>query len=313
MANFGRIRVQDWIAPKGVRLYSLAEEPRSVVSERNVKGEPAECQSPSDIGMLEFVIHPPWAMYAPAGKRVRPSREIFERFVALGSASDEKIRVFAERYGPLLVFWQKTRGKKDLVITERCDVWRYFARTMEALLHIGAGFRTTDRQGRNLDTDWNVILDMPPIVRRAFELEDQDYVNQDYSKRILYDPEYEWSGRARVPRNPKHRHKATWMMLMNCLLQLGRTRPWLLSDQGQSAFQIVFSGPNLLSYLALQICMVVATHDSEVMCSNCKGLYRPKRSPKAGQRNFCPKCRDEGWPVRLAQRDRLARLKSETA
>jgi hypothetical protein len=123
-------------------------------------------------------------------------------------------------------------------------------------------------------------------------------------------PEKEWAARAYYAGYGKHRDRAMWVGLMNCLLELARTRPWLLWDGSATVNlpRLVFSGPNLLSYLALQVCFLAAKQDA-ALCTHCQNLYKPKRAPKAGQRNYCPTCRSDGIPVRMAKRDQLARLR----
>lgn len=38
-------------------------------------------------------------------------------------------------------------------------------------------------------------------------------------------------------------------------------------------------------------------------CSSCPALYSPLRRPKRNQRNFCPRCRDQKIPQKLAMQD----------
>ena len=52
--------------------------------------------------------------------------------------------------------------------------------------------------------------------------------------------------------------------------------------------QLLFSGPNLLSYLALQLCLRASQHDALAVCSYCGRTYTPLgRAPKTGQ-EFLP-------------------------
>jgi hypothetical protein len=113
-------------------------------------------------------------------------------------------------------------------------------------------------------------------------------------------------------RKGSDRDRKMWARFLNALLDLGRVRPWLvLEGAGSSARpKLVFSGPNLLSYLALQLSLSASKHDAFAVCSYCNRQYAPMgRAPKTGQRNFCPDCRAAGVPVRVAQQARRERLR----
>lgn len=67
------------------------------------------------------------------------------RFAQLASGSDEQIRVFAERWGPLGI---------DLRAEEHIDQWRQYATLAAALLRFAAAKGT---RGRGRDADWSTI------------------------------------------------------------------------------------------------------------------------------------------------------------
>jgi hypothetical protein len=115
-------------------------------------------------------------------------------------------------------------------------------------------------------------------------------------------------------RKGSDRDRKMWARLLNALMELGRVRPWLVWEgTGGSVPKLMFSGRNLLSYLALQLCLRASKHDAFAVCSYCEREYTSaERAPKAGQRNFCLDCRNNGVPVRLAQRSRRERLREET-
>ena len=105
-----------------------------------------------------------------------------------------------------------------------------------------------------------------------------------------------------------------WARCLNVLLELGRVRPWLVWEGAGTSGRpkLMFSGRHLLSYLALQLCLRASKHDAFAVCSFCNHQYTPAgRAPKTGQRNFCSECRESGVPVRVAQRDRRARLREQ--
>jgi|ERR1035437_3296697 hypothetical protein len=95
---------------------------------------------------------------------------------------------------------------------------------------------------------------------------------------------------AHFVRKGADRDPKMWARLLNVLLELGRVRPWLVweGDGSSARPNLVFSGPNLLSYLALQLCLRASKHDAFAVCCYCNRQYTPsERAPKAGQRNFC--------------------------
>src|ERR1035437_9541804 len=120
---------------------------------------------------------------------------------------------------------------------------------------------------------------------------------------------------AHFVRKGADRDPKMWARLLNVLLELGRVRPWLVweGDGSSARPNLAFSGPNLLSYLALQLCLRASKHDAFAVCCYCNQPYTPsERAPKAGQRNFCQDCRKRGVPIRLAQRSRRERLREHT-
>src|SRR5229473_6046791 len=98
------------------------------------------------------------------------------------------------------------------------------------------------------------------------------------------------------------RDRVMWLRLLNCLLALGQVRPWMMWDGPamETGPTLVFSGPNLLSYLALQVCLIAAKQDGFAVCSYCQRQYMPLRAPKSGQRAYCKECRDKGISARVA-------------
>jgi hypothetical protein len=260
---------------------------------------------PADLAKLEFVQHPPRAAFPPQAHRVRPSPDILERFLQLADAPVEQIHKFAARFGALLIFCRveerKIPGK--LFIVERCETWRYFASSMRSLLRIASCFHT-DRKPD--PSDWDQIGARPTSLVPA--------------KEKPYDPlsptrsggEDAWIAMTHFVRKGADRDPKMWALLLNGLLELGRVRPWLVWEGAGSARRpkLLFSGPNLLSYLALELCLRASKHDAFAVCSYCNQQYAPLgRAPKSGQRNFCPDCRARGVPVRLAQRSLRERLR----
>jgi len=312
---FGRIPAHEWVKPERVTLQlpPVARAAKSAdqgATLRDLIDASAGQYNVDDQPQLEFAIHPPWSSDSPSGPRIRPSERILNEFMSLVSAPDEKLRGFASRYGPLLIYCTvKREASRELIVGEYCEVWRYFSRSLQALLHIAAGFRAGNSQQR-LKEDWDAIGDVPTRVR---ELDDRP---EDSRKPWIIHPEQEWTARScYFIGKGRDRSRTMWLGLLNCLLQLGQTRPWLLWEGSatESLPRLVFSGPNLLSYMALQVCLIAAKQGAFALCSFCQKQYTPKRTPKSGQKNYCPECRDAGVPVRMAQRARLARLRHRRA
>jgi len=93
----------------------------------------------------------------------------------------------------------------------------------------------------------------------------------------------------------------------NTLLGLGRVRPWITWSGAQPEGPrpgFTYTSRSLLSSLALQLCLRISKVEAFVLCFHCSRAYLPRvRAPKVGQRNFCPDCREQGWPKYYSHRD----------
>ena len=282
---FGLTPTQGWLRPRSVVLHQK--------SFRNVLED-----SLPDGSELEFAV--PWS--APTSQAIKPGRHILEDFLQLATKSEVEIHRFAAKFGPLLIYSRIQEREDDALIFERSDVWRYFAGCMTALLRI-AGDICLGR--RSSSPTWEPIGYGPPLIfnQKATEI---DWINPSAA-----DGEKQWKILARASRLKQNQHPTLWAAFLNALLLLGRVRPWVNLDgpRGAQRPRLVFTGSNLLSFLALQVCLLASKHDAFALCSYCNGTFTPgKRAPKSGQRSFCPACRADGAPVRVAQRDRRARL-----
>jgi len=298
----GRAPVQGWLRPVSLTFHrptlrDLIEGKRPI----DPRGGPTD---------MAFVVHTPWAAPSPPVGYVKPSRRVFEKFLSLGSASDAEIQAFASRFGPLMIFCvpepeSSTDGKTEL-IHERSEVWRYFARCMTALLHIAASVHANRRPE---PADWDTFGKCPfPVLSAKGRIKDADVLNP-----LAFQPEESWSAMAYFISVGEHRDREMWTRLLNCLLQLGRARPFVTWEgSGKSARpRLVFAAPRLLSFLALQLCLTALKADAFDVCGYCYCQYTGKRAPKTGQRNFCPECRGNGVPGLLAQREHRARVRSQ--
>jgi hypothetical protein len=246
-------------------------------------------------------------------KDLRPARiapatpELLEKFIGLAKASDRQIQRFATKYGGLEVFFTLGSRKSEPVHIEYCEVWRYFARVMATMLKIGSHIRA----GEQVPTaEWHIIAQTPEAVHS-----EGDDIHGHRLRDSLVETA-EWCSNATYVRLPGCPHisetRAVFLRLLNNLLGLGMVRPWIKWPSTRSQPQFVYSGHSLLSSLALQLCLNVIRIDSLVICTGCQEPYKPeKRAPKAGQRNFCPKCRKKRIPQRYAQREFLAKRRTE--
>jgi hypothetical protein len=183
-------------------------------------------------------------------------------------------------------------------------MWRYFAASMQSLLRIASCFHSDRRPD---GADWDRIGAFQTSLAAPAE-QIPDLLSATYGG------EEAWSVMVHFVGRGVDRDRKMWARLLNVLLELGRVRPWLIWEgAGKSARpKLVFSGPNLLSYLALQLCLRASKHDAFAVCSYCNRQYAPMgRAPKTGQRNFCPVCRAAGVPVQVAQRSRRERLREK--
>jgi len=300
---FGRAPVQGW--PKPIDFNFHRHTFRDILEGKLT----AHAMGPMD---MNFTIHAPWAAPAPPAGHVKARRSVFEGFLSLGAAPDAVISDFASRFGPLLIYCriEPASAERQLVVHESSEVWRYFARSMKSLLRIAAALHV----GRRSDSsDWDSIGNCPFPVANFVEQRSERELRPD-SELLGLEPFVTgqlWRAAASFIRRGSERNRAMWARLLNALLDFGRTRPWVIWDGSGDAAppRMVFSGPYLLSYLALQLCLTALKQDAFFVCSFCRREYSPIRAPKAGQRNFCPDCRKAGVPVRVAQRTHRERLR----
>lgn len=313
----GRTPAQGWLKPSRVELNVRRVTLRNVHKKVYSAADYLQAMNAEDAGIdesatartgqleFEFVLGPPRTGSPAHPNRVRPHPDILERFLRLATATDQQIHRFASNFGALLIFDRFEKGKMpgELVIVESCEMWRYFAASMRSLLRIASCFHTNCRPD---PVDWEQIGDHPA------SLVAEEKKIRDPRSPSSFGGEEAWTVNTHFVRKGADRDRKMWARLLNTLLDLGRVRPWLVWEGvGSSARpKLLFSGPSLLSYLALELCLRASKHDAFAVCSYCNRQYAPmRRAPKAGQRNFCADCRVSGVPIRLAQRSRRERLR----
>ena len=101
---------------------------------------------------------------------------------------------------------------------------------------------------------------------------------------------------------------------INWWLTFGNVRPSIDWAAGRTTTALRFSVGGLFGALALQLLLIASGSKGWAICYSCQKPYPPrKRRPKAGQRNFCPTCREAGIPGNLATLDCRRRQKESAA
>ena len=251
------------------------------------------------------------------GRVIKPSRKLLDSFIKLADAADEvttlgdlhsastpsqeAICAFANRYGGLQIFCEPLPGSRRPVIKhlEYCAVWRYFAQVMGSLLRIAAALY---RGGSGRKEDWENIHQVPAVMRQTVDLS-----TSGRGHPFPEGDEQTWLSLAHYAGKRREQNRRMFGHLVNTLLGLGAVRPWftwLESSRSVSRPEIRYSSQSLLSQLVLQLCLRVAQVDRFLVCVHCQTPYTPgQRAPKAGQRNFCPACREKGIPKAYAVKD----------
>ena len=261
---------------------------------------------------------------------VHPPSDLLERFLALQEASGPQLCKFVRKYGSLEIFRQRRGGPGDLTELaesldpwcriELCEVWRYFAAVMGALLRIAKSVYS------NLpgdSKDWSLIANCPWSIGKAryahtpreagtLPSAEEMWLMLATSERSqlasadetpgTYNPFLTPKGQARPMTALEARSRLT--LLMNILVALGEVRHYFAWTSRSDQPQILYAGDSLLSYLVLQLCLKMAKIDGYAFCDHCGKLYEPQRLPRSDRRNFCPTCQDNGISARLADRKR---------
>jgi hypothetical protein len=262
---------------------------------------------------------------AKPARLARPGPGLLESFLSLAVPSDqrillrslmegrqnhadEKICRFAAHWGGLQIFYRMEAGSRwpEIVHTEHCAVWQYFAGVMRSLFLISG----EQYQGKPGSPDhWRVISTPPSQMGKRASKRDGCWFDP-----VPLGDEENWLALAYFAAKEWQQNPVMVARLLNTLLGLGRVRPWITwsgapSEGPRSRFTL--TSRSLLSNLALQLCLRIAKVDSFVWCFHCGRTYLPQvRGPKAGQRNFCPDCREEGRPKYYSHRDFRQRKRS---
>ncbi len=251
--------------------------------------------------------------YPQSGKQrlklVSPPKRLLEKFLSLAEASDKQIQQFVIRYGSIGVFEHggqmalgDIRARPKVAF---CEVYRYFARVMQALLLLAS--RLHDGQCGAL-TGWASIGSYPKIMERVTN-------RRALGKYARVDAEKNWLSIAEIYRDSLDvlkrdhekgidREKGGLGATLDYLLDLAGARirfKWRSVEQTNPKPHLYYENQVLFQYLIHQLCLSVARVPASAVCSSCNTQYSPlQRVPKKGQRNFCLQCRKDGIPQKLA-------------
>lgn len=114
--------------------------------------------------------------------------------------------------------------------------------------------------------------------------------------------------RAKTGARPKFHHGHLLHEVASRWTRLLRTT---VSRRGDADLRFEFEGHGLLGAIAKHLTFSLVRGSGLAVCYYCNETYEPSRTPKSGNRNFCPRCRSNKVPQRLASRDQRERDRAE--
>jgi hypothetical protein len=197
---------------------------------------------------------------------------LWRKFLVISSSSDENIRKFAERWGPL--------GSEQ---GETVEEWRRFADLANALVRVAAAV-ASDELGRK--DDWNTICRWLQLNAGPF----------------LFPTSGASGSKSNTPdQGVLHLGKALIVQAIN---------KWFAMARGNILLQLIDDQPmiqpsslSLLGTLAIQLSGCIAKAHDLFICFHCQALLTPVRALSRGTRQFCAECRKKKKPQMYAARD----------
>src|SRR5579862_6841613 len=207
------------------------------------------------------------------GKPRKMDSRLWRKFAALAEQSDEEIRAFSGRWGPL----DPVQGEG----TETIKRWRRLASLASALIQSSIAL-AKDELGRA--EDWSTIagwLKVPEPEQIPFRRE-SPRVQLIFRRMLLVRAVNRWFAQSQG----------------NGILLL-------------SGDQIVTcpSSSTLLGTIGVQLAYQIAHAERMELCFHCKNWFVPDRVPSRGARRFCDACRKHGKPQMYAARDYRQKIK----
>jgi hypothetical protein len=254
---------------------------------------------------------------------VSPPSDLLERFLDLSTASGPQLCRFAQKYGHLGIFQREHPSNQNFddpwCEVELGEVWRYFARVMNAMLRVTSSVYSNSS---GAPKDWGLIMGNCP---QSIELHVDRRHRSEYARLSgitlsRQTPEEWWPWYVNKSTDPIDEHelppatpgaaRTQLALRMNLLLGLGEIHPYFIWPSLNQQPQVIHAGYSLLSYLVLELSNKMAKIDGHAFCDHCGKVYEPERAPRTDRRNFCPNCHDEGIPQRLADRKRREKERS---
>lgn len=248
----------------------------------------ASWRLPSKVDLEEkVVVGQPEAVltWRPGTKQRRTTRGLLGGFIALRDASPRMIGSFARRAGMLELHdnpiqWAAGKPLPPQDWYESVDDWRMWSAALWAALDIAAHLKAGKRPPAS---DWQRLFRPAPTYLNSLGRIDPDS----------------------APHWPPSADASILQEQVNVFAEIGKVQPILDFKRGIIRYRV----RGLLGALVLQVLLIAAGAESWVICSGCGGPYQPEqRAPKSGQRSFCPACRQQGVPERIAARDYRLRL-----
>jgi hypothetical protein len=298
---FGRTLSSEWVAPRSVQLLNGA---LTICSTREYWRHSHANRVIRPLPLLD-----PFLALADASEG-RNTLTSALKGISKFSASDKKICTFATRFGGLQIFCRPAGNVEwpDTEHVEYCEVWRYFASAMGAMLRVASSLYRDEPEPEEA---WQKISAIPAVMRRtAHKLE------PDSLQTFAEGPEEVWLSLAHFAGKPIEAKKRLFVHLTNALVGLAQIRPWFswASTSRREPPKMAYSARSLLSNLVLQFCLRVSKVDAFLVCDHCLRQYTPVvRAPRIGYRKFCPECRQEGVPKQYASRDFKERQRSRSS
>lgn len=251
---------------------------------------------------------------ADRGGVIVPSAGLLEDFLTLTSANSDRVAAFAAQHG-VLGLWDTGRRwyRPGEYAREPLSAWTEGAVRADALLSAAVQLRA----GRPLSDDQRV-----PVLDAAWP----DVQISHLSAQELYlDGERVWMSH---PDREAARREALLLHTSRTLDDDRAQLAWAVSTWMDSAGAgLVLTWPErsaapaltiggerargCLPAITVQVALACGRADTTRTCDGCGALHAPRRQPKPGQRSFCQPCRNDGVPVRLANRDRRARARKD--
>jgi len=240
----------------------------------------------------------PFLLWQPGSHAplVAPRKGMLEAFLALGDAPPQRIAAFASRWGVLGICEHDLPCSHNPPPIGAYNGPVYWCSPL--------GWYADDRQPYEPIATWRAFAREAFGVTRIAHRLMLGQVGEAEQWAIVYGR----SGRRAPWWKPSvEGEKLIVARVLNEWLRLGSVRPvmeWRPSRKHERP-AIRFGGSSgLFGALALQLALAIGKLDGLALCVHCRAEYMPAaRSPKAGQRNFCPDCRKAGIPNRYSLRD----------